>query len=62
MVRVVETKPDPAVVKRTICHNCGLTLEYTPADVTMVNFADYTGSDWQRAIKCPQCDTDTPVS
>ena len=61
MVKVIETKPDPSIVKRTICRNCGSTLEYTPADVGMVNFPDYTGSDWQRAIKCPQCKTDTPV-
>ena len=61
MVRIVETKPDPSVVKRHVCHNCGALLEYTPADVTLVNFPDYTGSDWQRAIKCPQCKTDTPV-
>ncbi len=61
MVKVIETKPDPSVVKRTICRNCGSTLEYTPADVEMVNFPDYTGSDWRRAIQCPQCKADVPV-
>lgn len=61
MVKVVKIDPDYSVVKRMVCHNCGATLEYTPADVQLLDFADYTGSDWQRGITCPQCQTDLLV-
>jgi DNA-directed RNA polymerase subunit RPC12/RpoP len=57
MVRIIETKPDPSVVKRIACHNCGSTLEYVPADVKTLNFPDYTGNDYHRGIVCPSCST-----
>lgn len=34
-VVVVDKGPDPSVVKRVICQNCGAKLEYTPRDITL---------------------------
>ncbi|GEM_PF-2423949 len=32
-VRAIKVEPDPSVVKRIVCPNCGVTLEYRPNDV-----------------------------
>ncbi len=56
MVRVIEETPDPSVVKQVICKNCGVKLEYVPADTKQHNGSDYSGDpsgySW---IDCPKC-------
>lgn len=55
-VKIVESKPDPSVVKRCICKKCGVTLEYVPIDVRVHKETDYTGStDRYDVIDCPNC-------
>lgn len=55
-VKIIKKGPDPKVVKRCICNNCGATLEYTPADVTYKNYQDYGGgSDRYAEFNCPNC-------
>jgi DNA-directed RNA polymerase subunit RPC12/RpoP len=55
-VKVVETKPDPSVVKHIICRNCGAKLEYVPKDVKEHSYSDYGGgSNVDEYITCPQC-------
>lgn len=57
MVRVVEENPDPSVVKRVVCKNCGCTLEYIPADVKEYHGTDIgCGPDGCEWIDCPRCD------
>ena len=55
-VVVVDKGPDPSVVKRVICRQCGAKLEYTPRDVKHNVTHDYDGgSDTRSYITCPQC-------
>jgi hypothetical protein len=55
-VRVVKTEPDPRVIKKKICLECGAILEYTPRDVQERHGKDYSGgADGCRFIKCPNC-------
>jgi RNase P subunit RPR2 len=55
-VRIVDEKPDPTVVKRTVCRNCGVKLEYLPIDVKERIVTDYGGgSDTIYWIDCPKC-------
>jgi len=55
-VRIVKKKPDPSVVKRTVCSNCGVTLEYLPKDVKERHGRDYSGGpDGDKHITCPSC-------
>lgn len=55
-VRVIDPTPDPEVVKRISCHNCGARLEYVPNDVQEYNGRDYGGGpDGQTWIDCPKC-------
>ncbi len=56
MVKVVERKPKPPILKRVDCTNCGATLEYVPKDLQTGKHYDYTGScDTYSFIKCPDC-------
>jgi hypothetical protein len=56
MIRVVDDKPHPSVVKQVLCRKCGCTLEYTPNDVTEAWHTDYTGcKDKANFILCPKC-------
>jgi len=62
-VVIVDEKPDYSVIKRVICNNCGIKLEYTPDDVTKESRMDYTGSsDTYSFINCPKCKKDITVS
>jgi hypothetical protein len=62
VIRVVEEKPDPSVIKRKVCSNCGVTLEYVPNDVQDGYDTDYTGSrDSYRYIMCPKCSKEVRV-
>lgn len=57
VVRVIEEKPDPSVVKQVICPNCGVKLEYVPDEVRRYEGKDYSGGpaghEW---IDCPRCE------
>lgn len=55
-VKVVNPTPDPSVVRRTVCRNCGTGLEYVPADVKQRKVSDYLGDvDVVHYIECPCC-------
>lgn len=55
-IKIIEAPLDHRVVKRTPCSNCGVTLEYTPADTTQRMVRDYTGDgDMERFLKCLKC-------
>ena len=61
-VRIVELKPDASIVKRVICKNCGVTLEYVPNDVHHRLYTDYGGvSDTYYWIDCPACQHEISV-
>lgn len=36
-VKVINKTPDPRVLKRVVCRGCGVTLEYTPNDVSIAH-------------------------
>ncbi len=56
VIRIINEVPHPTVVKEVICKNCGVTLEYTPSDVTENRYTDYGGgSGVQGLIGCPKC-------
>lgn len=56
VIKVIDDKPHKSVVKEAICSNCGVTLEYVPADIEERMVTDYTGdSDVIRFIRCPKC-------
>lgn len=55
-VRIIDDTPDPEVVKRISCRNCGARLEYVPADVKRRDGTDYTGGpDGEEWVDCPKC-------
>ena len=55
-MRIIDDKPSPKVAKITICTNCGVTLEYVPADTKLEKRTDYTGdTDTYRVLTCPVC-------
>lgn len=43
MIRIIEEKPDPSVMKQIICRQCGVKLEYAPVDVKKYEGMDYSG-------------------
>lgn len=48
--------------KQCTCTNCGAVLEYTNADTTTRNVADYGGgSDTYRFVDCPRCKNEINV-
>ena len=56
MVRLISEGPDPSVVKRVVCKNCGAMMEYVPADVMSKTVHDYGGgSDDYHFITCLKC-------
>jgi hypothetical protein len=64
MVRVLDDKLDPKVVKRTSCRRgCGSRLEYVPNDVKSRRYQDYGGgTDTVYEITCPKCGKAVEVS
>jgi hypothetical protein len=55
-IKIIDDKPHKSVVKKRICDNCGVTLEYTPNDVKTTTYQDYGGgSDSYDYITCPNC-------
>lgn len=64
MVRVLDEKPDPQVVKKISCRKgCGAKLEFVPNDVKDRSYTDYGGGrDTYYWITCPKCGKDVEVS
>lgn len=61
-IKVIDEGPDPSVVKRTVCRNCGAKLEYVPMDVQHRTYKDYDGcSDEYHWIECPKCKEEVMV-
>lgn len=58
VVRVIDSEPDPSVVKRAVCRRgCGATVEYVPNDVQEHHGTDYGGGpDGMKWVDCPKCD------
>lgn len=55
-IRIINDTPDASVIKRCVCSNCGVTLEYTPSDTRREIVKDYTGcGDVYTSIDCPKC-------
>ena len=55
-VRVIKEAPAKEVLKEIICRNCGVTLEYVPADVKSYHGTDIGGGpDGCEWIDCPRC-------
>lgn len=55
-IKIIKAPLHYDAVRRAICRNCGVTLEYTLADTTQRMVRDYTGDgDMQRFLKCPKC-------
>jgi hypothetical protein len=62
MVRVVNEGPDPSVVKKKVCRQCGAKLEYIPLDVKEWSGKDYSGGPAGRKwIVCPKCGSDVTL-
>lgn len=56
MVRIINDKPDKSVLKQKVCRNCGVKVEYVPADVKKREGTDYSGGpDGCEWIDCPKC-------
>ena len=55
-IKIIDEKPSPNVANEIICTNCGVKLEYVPADTREETRTDYTGgSDTYRVLDCPKC-------
>ena len=53
---VVDKGPDPSVVRKVVCQQCGATLAYTPRDVQFSTSAGIDGTyDTRSYIRCPKC-------
>ena len=62
-VKVIDMVPDPSVAKKVVCRNCGVTLEYVPADRKTGVSCSYDGSkDHYKYIDCPNCANEITVS
>lgn len=63
MIRVIDSKPHPSVLKQVICRHCGSALEYAPVDVRERDEHDYAGgSEHIRFIDCPSCQHQVTLS
>ena len=55
-VKIVDEIPHESVVKKVVCRNCGITLEYVPNDVKSRSHTDYSGTaDTYYFIDCLKC-------
>lgn len=54
-IEVIDRTPHPDVLKKVICKNCGVTLQYLPID-TVVGWKSAGGDRWTvDYIVCPEC-------
>lgn len=62
-MKIIDEKPSAKIAKIAICSNCGVTLEYVPADTKIEKRTDYTGgTDSYRMLTCPKCNESMDVS
>lgn len=62
MIRIVDETPDPSVIKKATCKNCGIKLEFVPLDVKSKSYRDIDGtSDIHKWINCPKCNYEITV-
>jgi len=62
-MKIIDDTPSAKIAKTAICSNCGVTLEYVPADTRIERRTDYTGcTDQYRVLTCPKCSKDMDVS
>lgn len=62
-IKIVDETPNARVVERVVCDNCGVTLEYTPADTRKYDRKDYTGgSSTHTVLDCPKCSHEITLS
>lgn len=54
-MKIVKKKPHPSVVKRRVCSDCGVTLEYVPKDIKVKTYSAYGSFERDSMIKCPNC-------
>lgn len=55
-IKIIKKKADKSVVKKCVCRNCGVKLEYTPKDVQIKFYSDYGGGkDQYDEFNCPNC-------
>jgi RNase P subunit RPR2 len=54
-IRIVETKPDPSVIKQVICKNCGVKLEYLPIDAQHKTYTSFGDTESYSCITCLNC-------
>lgn len=55
-IRIINPEPDKSVVRRCICRNCGVKLQFVPMDIQKELHYDYTGDfDEYYFIQCPKC-------
>ncbi len=55
-VKIISAAPVREVVKQIACRNCGVLLEYVPADVKRIDGRDWSGvPDGCEYVECPNC-------
>lgn len=58
-IKIIDERPAKSVVKRRICKNCGVKLEYTPNDIKEYHGTDIGGGpDGRTWIDCPKCENE----
>lgn len=61
-VVIVDMTPDPEIVEKVSCDNCGVRLEFVPRDRIQKCHTDYGGdSTYYDIIVCPNCDNKIEV-
>ncbi len=62
MIKIINDKPHPSVIKQSIYPSCGVMLEYTPKDISAYYIPNYAKDfgcgkedDWYEQIQCPKC-------
>ncbi len=63
VVRIIEEKPDPSVVRQVVCQECGVKLEFTKGDVTTRKYRDISQVECSYCwITCPKCHKEVNVT
>lgn len=62
VIRIIDETPHESVVKKAVCRNCGVTLEYVPNDIKSRDTMDYGGTtDTLYFIDCLKCQKQVQV-
>ncbi len=61
VIKIVDEEPDPSVIKKTICKNCGIKIEFLPIDVLSKTLYSFGESEIYRYIPCPKCNSEITV-